>query len=143
MHMFGRSLSLIKQMERMSFSDVGYYVRLKVVQMFQMMSIAAAMVGVGLAGAAAFWPDTGIDGTLGGFLAVIGAVALTVLLTMVWTEKFPMKVRRFLDWCAGLVAILTGLAAWFLMQDALLLAMAVAFSALLISVTTAPRKTIQ
>lgn len=110
--------------------------------MFLMISIAAAIVGSGLAGAAAFRPDTGIDGTPGAFLALMGAVAVALSLAFVWTVKFPAGVRHFFAWCAALFAILTGLAAWFLMQDALLLAMAVAFSALLISFATTQRKTI-
>ena len=110
--------------------------------MFLLISIAAAMTGVGLAGAAALLADTGIDGTLGALLAVLGAVAVALSLGIVWAEKFPAGVRRFFVWCAALLAVLTGLAAWFLMQDALFLAMVVSFSALLISVATTPRKII-
>ena len=110
--------------------------------MFLLVSLAAAIVGVALAGTAAFGPDTGIDGTLGAFLALMGAIAVALSLTVVWTERFPARVQAFFGWCAAVLAILTGLAAWFLMQDALFLAMVVSFSALLIDVAQQPRKTI-
>ena len=110
--------------------------------MFLSISLVAALVGVGFAGSAAFGPDTGIDGTLGAFLALLGAVALTLTLIILSTLRVSARLRAVLVWLAGLLAILTGLAAWFLMQDALLGATVVSFLALLLRNATGQRKPI-
>lgn len=108
--------------------------------MFLLISLAAAIVGVGLAAVAAFQRDTGIDGTIGGYLALLGAVGVTVSLIVVWSGAFPAWARGFFAIVAGLVAILSGVAAWFLMQDALLAAMVTSLLALIVSGIFGQRK---
>jgi len=105
-------------------------------------SLSAALAGVGLAGAAALLADTGVDGTPGGFLALIGAVGATLALGLLVTGAAPPRIRGMLKAVAGLAAILTAVAAFFLMQDALLAAMAVSLVALVFSAVTAKRKTV-
>ena len=61
--------------------------------MFLAISLFAALVGVGLAGAAALLPDTGIDGTSGGFLALFGAVAAALTLSLLGIAKIPVRAR--------------------------------------------------
>ena len=129
-------------MERLRWLGVCKRIGSKAIQMFLSISLVAALVGVGFAGAAAFGPDTGIDGTLGAFLALLGAVALTLTLIILSTIRVSARLRAVLVWLAGLLAILTGLAAWFLMQDALLGATVVSFLALLLRNATGQRKPI-
>lgn len=108
--------------------------------MFLLISFLAALAGVALACAAALLGDTGVDGTLGAFLALFGTVAASVTLGLLITGKAPERVRGVLLGLAGLATLLTALAAFFLMQDVLLIAMAVSFMALLVSAATTRRK---
>lgn len=94
-------------------------------------SFLAALVGVGFAGAAALLPDTGVDGTPGAYLAVLGAVAAALSLGLLVTVRMSVTARRALTVVAGVLAILTAMAAWFLMQNAVLSTMAVSVLALL------------
>ena len=95
-----------------------------------------------MAGAAALLPDTGINGTLGAFLAFAGAVAVTIVLGLLLIAWVPTKARGVFAGVAALVAVLTALAAWFLMQNALLATMVVTLLALLVSGVSADRKKI-
>ena len=104
-------------------------------------SFLSGLVGICFAGAAAFLPDTGIDGTLGSFLALLGTVAASLAVGMLVTSKVPSKTRGFLFGLAALFTVLTALAAWFLMQDTVLATMVVSLLTLLISSATAERKT--
>ena len=103
-------------------------------------SFLSGLVGICFAGASALLPDTGIDGTLGSFLALLGTVAASLAVGMLVTGKVPSKTRHFLFGLAALFTVLTALAAWFLMQDAVLAAMVVTLLALVISSATAERK---
>ena len=110
--------------------------------MFLAISLFAALVGVGLAGAAVLLPDTGIDGTLGGFVALFGAVAVTVTLSLLGIAKIPVGARDAIAVVAAMLAVLTALAAWFLMQNELCFTMIVSVLALLLHGVSALRKTI-
>jgi uncharacterized BrkB/YihY/UPF0761 family membrane protein len=57
------------------------------------------------------------------------------------TGKVPQKTRGVLFSLAALLTVLTALAAWFLMRDAILATMVVSLLALLMSGATAERKT--
>ena len=103
-------------------------------------SFLAALIGLGLAAAAALLPDTGIDGTIGAFLAVLGAFSVTFALGVIVAKKGPFRARGVLSGVAALISILTAVAAWFLMQDAVLLAMVASLLALLANGTVAQRK---
>ena len=88
-------------------------------------SFGAALVGAGFAGMAALSPDTGIEGTLGAFLTLLGAVTVTVTVEIgiLLATKLSTGTRNFLPVIATLIVILTGLAAWLLMPVPLLIAM--------------------
>ena len=103
-------------------------------------SFLSALAGVVLAGIAALLPDTGINGTLGGLLVLAGSAAVAVALGVLLVRWVPEKARGVLAGFAGLVAILTAIAAWFLMQNALLATMIVTLLALLVSAVMPNRK---
>ena len=105
-------------------------------------SFISALAGVGFAGAAALLPGTGIDGTPGAFLALVGAGAVAFTLGLLVLARFPTNARRVLAVIAALLAMLTALAAWFLMQDVLLVTMVVSFLAKLVRGVAPERKTI-
>ena len=103
-------------------------------------SFLSALVGVGFAGAAAFLPDTGINGTPGAFLALFGAVAVTAALGLLMTVSLPPTARSILFAAAAPGAILTALAAWFLMQNVVAATMVLSVVTLTLDATTAKRK---
>jgi len=105
-------------------------------------SFLSALAAVGFAGAAALLPDTGVNGTLGAFLALAGAVAVAIALGVLRVAWVPAQARGVFAGIAALVAVLTALAAWFLMQNALLATMVVTLLALLVSGVRADRKKI-
>lgn len=109
-------------------------------QMLLYVSFISALAGVGFAGTAALLPDTGIDGTIGAFLALLGAGAATAAIGLLLVTWVPTKVRGVLTGIAGLVAILTALAAWFLMQNALLATMIITLLALILGAVMPSRK---
>ena len=106
-------------------------------------SILSALVGIGFAGAAALLPDTGIDGTLGALLALLGTIAVTVMLGGLAIITGTSKARGTVITVAALLAILTALAAWFLMQNGILLTMVVSLLAVLLHAATARRRAIR
>lgn len=106
-------------------------------------SFLSALAGVGFAGAAALLPDTGINGTLGAFLAFAGAVAVMILLGLLIVAWIPTRARGVFAGVAALVAVLTALAAWFLMQNALFGTMVLALLTLAVGGLTSDRKTIE
>lgn len=87
--------------------------------MFLTISFLSGFVGICFAGLAALLPDTGIDGTLGSFLALLGTVVVTLAVGMLVTDKVLPKTRGVLFGLAAIFTVLTALAAWFLMQDSL------------------------
>ena len=102
-------------------------------RMLLTVSFLSALVGVGFAGVEALLPDTGIDGTLGAFLAFAGAVAVALAIGLMLGSSVSSRVRGVLGRVAALVALLTALAAWFLMQNVLLGSMTLALVALVVS----------
>ena len=104
-------------------------------------SFISGLVGICFSGAAALLPDTGIDGTPGSFLALLGTVAVTFAVGMLVRGKVLVKARVVLFSLAALLTILTAVAAWFLMQDAILATMVVSLLTLLMSSGTTERKT--
>jgi len=97
-------------------------------------SFLFSLAGVGLAGAAALRPDTGVDGTPGAFLALAGAVAVTALLGLLLVDGvIPARMRGIAVGLVLLIMLLTGIAAWFLMQTLLVTAMALSAAAFLAS----------
>ena len=110
--------------------------------MYFVISFIAALGGLALAAAAAFLPDTGVDGTYGAFLALLGAVGALLFIGLLATRRFSGTARRVLIGVAVLTAFLTALAAWFLMQDEMVVAFAVSLLALLAGSAIVDRKTV-
>ena len=106
-------------------------------------SFLSALAAAGFAVTAALLPDTGIDGTIGAFLALLGASAVAAAIGLLLVRWIPAKMRGVFAAMAGLVAILTAIAAWFLMQNALLATMILTALALLASTIIPDRKTTQ
>lgn len=111
--------------------------------MLLIVSFFSALVGVAFAGTAGLLPDTGINGTLGAFLAFAGALAVAIALGLLLVTWVPTKARGVIAGITGLVAILTALAAWFLMQNALLVTMVITLLGLLMSSVMIDRKIIK
>ncbi|OYW58440.1 MAG: hypothetical protein B7Z10_05375 [Rhodobacterales bacterium 32-66-7] len=106
-------------------------------------SFVFTLAGVVLAGYAALAPDTGVDGTIGAYLALAGAVGSATLLGILLVDglvpaRFWAPVLGFVLF----VMILTAIAAFFLMQTLLLAAMVVAALALLASRFTTKRRVV-
>ena len=99
--------------------------------MYLVISFLAALIGLCFAAAAAVLPDTGVDGTIGAYLAVLGAIALLLVVGLAMIRRVSRTARRALIVVGLLTAALTALAAWFLMQDELLVAVAVSVLALI------------
>ncbi len=91
--------------------------------------VLSSLAGAALATWAYLGPATGVSGTAGALLALLGAVA-TTMGGMILMLGRP---RLWLLALAALAAILTALAGWFLMQWALAIVMAVAFAGLLVA----------
>ena len=127
----------------MSSQDVGRSVPTVGARMLLAISILSAFVGIGFAGAAALLPDTGIDGTLGALLALLGTIGVTVMLGVLALITGTSNARGAVITVAVLLAILTALAAWFLMQNGILLTMVVSLLAVLLHAATARRRAIR
>jgi len=87
-----------------------------------------AVIGLVLAATAYFGPlgNTGVDGSIGALLALIGTVAATAGIVVTMLRPLPHRVRSLLTALVVLAAGLTALAAYFLMQFALAVAMVLA-----------------
>jgi hypothetical protein len=110
--------------------------------MYFAISLIAALVGLAFATAAAFLPDTGVNGTLGAFLTLLGAAGVLLFVGLLASRRLSRAARRALIGIAFLTACLTALAAWFLMQNEILLAFAVSLLALVAATFTVDRKSI-
>ncbi|XBQ15446.1 MAG: hypothetical protein ABL308_10825 [Oceanicaulis sp.] len=90
-----------------------------------------ALIGVVLAALAYFGTHTGVDGTRGALLALIGAVCVTLGLGVAAVPAVRGGLLAALLILIGIGAALTALAAFFLMQYGFLVAMLVALAALI------------
>lgn len=97
--------------------------------LWQAVAVVASATGLGLALAAFVLDGTGVTGSPGAFLAILGTVAALLGLLMLGSLRLSRGVARGLVVLTLLAAGLTALAGWFLMQHALTLAMALAFAA--------------
>jgi len=78
--------------------------------------------------------DTGVAGTLGALLALIGAIAITIGSLVAALANIRGWVYGVLAFLIALGAVLTTLAGYFLMQYGLAAVMALAFIGLLVAV---------
>lgn len=105
--------------------------------------LLAAILGLMMAVIAWTGPfgNTGVDWTLGAGLALLGTLATTIIIAILMTRRAPRRWSAVLHILGLLAALLTAVAALFLMQTALALSMAVAFVTLLIAGVTSRRRT--
>lgn len=105
--------------------------------------LLAAILGLVMAVIALTGPfgNTGVDWTLGAGLAVLGALATSIIIAMLMTRSASRRWSAILHIIALLAALLTAIAALFLMQSALMLLMAAAFVTLLIAGIGSRRRT--
>lgn len=99
--------------------------------------LVPALCGVALAGVAYLGTHTGVDGTLGALLALVGACAVMAGALVALLVPMRAGLLAALDVLLVVGALLTALAAWFLMQDLFLVAM-LATLVLLIVVRVVP-----
>lgn len=93
-----------------------------------------ALLGAVLGAIAYFVPNTGVDGTPGALLALIGAGAVTLGALLALMPSINGWVLGVLNVLLGLGTVLTAAAAYFLMQYAFAFAMAVALLGLILAV---------
>ncbi|MGP9805138.1 hypothetical protein [Paracoccus sp. NSM] len=86
--------------------------------------------------------NTGIDWTLGAGLAVLGSLATCILVLVLMREGLPSRWRLGLHVAALLAALLTAIAALFLMQTALMLLMIASAATLAIAGVAHRRRTL-
>lgn len=100
------------------------------------------LVGTVLAAIAYFAPFgiTGVEETAGALLALVGAGAVTLGALLALAPSVRGGVLALLNALIGLGALLTALAAWFLMQDAFAAAMALAVLGLLAALAMPGRR---
>lgn len=111
--------------------------------MFFITSFVAAFVGLALATLAMWMPDTGVNGSLGAFLTVLGAVGVVLALSVIAVGVRSNSLHAVLVTLMIVAATLTALASWFLMQTGIIVAMVVAVSAFLASGTQPQRRVIR
>jgi quinoprotein glucose dehydrogenase len=99
-----------------------------------------ALVGTALAGLAYFTRNTGVDGTLGALLALLGAAAVMLGSLLAVFRAARGGFLTALDILLGTGALLTATAAFFLMQYGFAIAMTAALLGLVIAATTSPRR---
>lgn len=113
--------------------------------MRQLLSLPLLAAILGLVMALIAWTgpfgNTGVDWTLGGGLAVLGSLATSIIIAILMTRRAGRRWSITLYIIALLAALLTGVAALFLMQTLLTLLMAITFVTLLIAGVTSRRRT--
>ncbi|EPX87656.1 hypothetical protein ruthe_00362 [Rubellimicrobium thermophilum DSM 16684] len=96
----------------------------------------AALAGSALAAMAFLGPETGVEGTSGALLALVGALVVALGAGLALWRGLRGFWRILLDGFLLIAAALTALAAWFLMQPLLAAAMVLALLAVLVSLVT-------
>lgn len=104
--------------------------------MIQPIVFLTALAGLVLALMAALVEGTGVNGSLGAWLAVAGAAATLVGLTLLAGVLMGRGLYGFLAGLTVLAAGLTAVAGWFLMQNVLALVMAAACLGVLVVAAT-------
>ncbi|WP_372423978.1 outer membrane protein assembly factor BamB family protein [Salinarimonas chemoclinalis] len=94
--------------------------------------LVPALCGAALAGVAYFGSHTGVDGTLGALLALVGAGAVAAGALVALLVPMRPGLLAALDGLLVVGALLTALAAWFLMQDLFVAAMLLALGMVLV-----------
>ncbi|MFN7104079.1 MAG: hypothetical protein ACK4N1_15810 [Pseudorhizobium sp.] len=105
-------------------------------KMIYLTAFLLASMGALFSGIAYFAPfgNTGVDGSLGALLTLIGAVSSAAGLLIILTTKITGSLLSALSVLIILAAILTALAAYFLLQFVVVLAMAATLVALVMAI---------
>lgn len=107
--------------------------------MLQALVILSSLTGAGFGFYAWFFEGTGVTGTPGALIAFAGAVAVWAASVLLALVRSRSSARGFLIPLVGIGALLTAVAAWFLMQNYFVIAMAVAFVAVVAAAITTLR----
>lgn len=109
-----------------------------------LVALVLALVGTVLAAIAYLAPfgNTGVDGSIGALLALVGAFSSAAGLTIVLATGVRGGLLKTLYGLIILAAVLTAVAAYFLMQFALMLAMIATVMALVIAIALRPNRRI-
>lgn len=99
-----------------------------------------ALAGAALGAFAYLSPNTGVDGTAGALLALAGAAAVALGALLALLPAVRGWARGLLGVLIGLGAALTAVAAYFLMQYAFAVAMALAVLGLLLATALPPQR---
>jgi hypothetical protein len=99
-----------------------------------------ALVGAVLGAVAYLAPVTGVDGTPGALLALVGAVLVMLGAVVAMVPAVRGWGLGLLNVLTGLGALLTAVAAYFLMQNAFAVAMAMTFLSLLLVLSIPNRR---
>ncbi|WP_265501478.1 hypothetical protein [Paracoccus beibuensis] len=100
-----------------------------------LMAVPAA-IGLVIAAVAFFRPGSGVDGTPGAALAILGMLALTVAALLAGRMQ-PGRLRTFITVMILIGGLLTLLCAWFLMQGWLMLTIVLTLAIWLIFILVA------
>lgn len=106
-----------------------------------LLALVPAVVGVVLGAISYFTPDSGVDGTPGALLALVGAVCVALGSLIAMTTRLGGWASWTLNGLIGLGALLTAIAAWFLMQDPFAIAMVTALVGLTLALALNKRRT--
>lgn len=93
--------------------------------------LLASVGGFGAAVRAYLWPGTGVDGSIGALLALLGTVSVLFAIGLLMVVRTNLRWWKVLRALAILAAALTALAAWFLMQWGVVAAMVLSLIGLL------------
>ncbi|WP_173934324.1 hypothetical protein [Chelativorans sp. Marseille-P2723] len=93
-------------------------------------ALVPAIAGVVLGAIAYLRPETGVDGTPGALLAMVGAAATVIGGFLAMLPAISGRLLKTLIFLTGLAAFLTAIAAWFLMQYAFAIVMVLALVSL-------------
>ncbi|MFD1911792.1 hypothetical protein [Halodurantibacterium flavum] len=104
--------------------------------LFSALGVMLALIAL-----AAPFGNTGVDGTLGAGLALLGSVATTMLIAIFIMSGLTRGWFIALNSLAMLAAFLTALAAFFLMQTLLAIAMVAAFLTMAFAFLRSNRRT--
>ncbi len=112
-------------------------------RIFYVAAFLASLVGValGLVAYAAPFDNTGVNGTPGALLALVGALATAAgTLVVILFPAARHRLSSILNVLVPLAAALTALAAYFLMQTGFAIAMVVALLGLLLAIAYSPSR---
>jgi hypothetical protein len=106
-------------------------------RIFYLVALVLSIIGVVFSGIAYFAPfgNTGVDGSIGALLALVGAVATAAGIVIGLATKIHGPLLTALNILVIVAAILTSLAAYFLLQFVVMFTLAIAAIAVVIAIS--------